>query len=104
MIEAGKFYLECLKKVHESILKENVLPENTIVNARVDLVCYSGHGKKAVGAFDLNDVTHSFGVDIDRDDTSGIVVDKVSVCIANIIADAIVNQMDWSETRETTQE
>ena len=37
IIEAGKFYLECLNKVRESTLKENILPENTVVDIRADL-------------------------------------------------------------------
>jgi hypothetical protein len=34
IVEAGKFYNDCLKKVHESILKDNILPENTVVNVK----------------------------------------------------------------------
>ena len=41
IIEAGKFYNDCLKKVHESILQENVLPENKAINAIVALDEYA---------------------------------------------------------------
>jgi len=33
IIKAGKFYNDCLKTVKEATLKENILPENTVLAA-----------------------------------------------------------------------
>jgi len=66
IIEAGKFYNDCLKKVHESILKDNILPENEILNAKAQLVDRSGKCDTAVvGAFKLNNKEYTFYVSID---------------------------------------
>lgn len=105
IIEAGKFYNDCLKKVKEAILKENILPENTVLNAKADLVNFQGghYGKKVYGAFELNNIDHTFEVDVDRNDSLRDVIRKTTSAIANVIAEAVIKKIDWSEIRETTQ-
>lgn len=90
IIEAGKFYLECLKKVHESILKDDILPENTVINVKAQLVQRQGKlDKEVVGAFTLNGQDHLFEVSIGPRDEPKDVLHNVAVCISNIIAKSI---------------
>ena len=98
IIEAGKFYLECLKKVKESTLKEDLLPENTILKAKADLMNFAGHhDKRIIGAFELNGVDHTFEVSVDRNDSMRDIIYKTSLAIANTIADAVIRKIDWNE-------
>ncbi|KKN68799.1 hypothetical protein LCGC14_0448190 [marine sediment metagenome] len=98
IIEAGKFYNDCLKKVKEATLKENILPENTVLNAKADLMQHGGRMcKTVVGAFELNNVDYMFEADIDRNDRPCDIVHKTTSAIANVVAEAIIRKIDWSE-------
>jgi len=98
IVEAGKFYNDCLKVVKEATLKENILPENTVLNARVDLMQRGGRMcKTVVGVFELNNVDYMFEVDVDRDDLLHDIVRKTVPAIANVIAKVIINKIDWNE-------
>ena len=99
IIEAGKFYNDCLKKVHESILQENVLPKNKAVNAKVSLYSFQGghHSLKAGGVFELNNVTYVFNTEISRNDSKRAIIYKVREAIAKVVAKAITNLIDWNE-------
>ncbi len=95
IVEAGKFYLECLKKVHESILEQDILPKNEILNTRADIMQYQGLGKKVVGVFDLNGRTHTFEVDVGPTDSKRDILRNTISKVANIIADAAIINADW---------
>ena len=98
IIEAGKFYNDCLKKVKEATLKENVLPENTVLNAKADIMQRNGRMcKTVIGAFELNNIDYTFEVDLDRNDQPRDMVHKTTSAIANIIAEAIICKIDWNE-------
>ena len=98
IIEAGKFYNDCLKTVKEATLKEDVLPENTVLNAKADIMQYGGRRcRTVVGAFELNNVDYTFEVDLDRDNQPRDVVHKTTSAIANVIAKAVIRKIDWSE-------
>ena len=102
IIEAGKFYNDCLKKVHESILQENVLPENKAINAKADLYSFQGghYGLKAGGVFELNNITYTFNAEISQDDSKRAIIYKVREAIAKVVAKAITNSIDWNEIDE----
>ncbi len=102
IIEAGKFYNDCLKKVHESILQEGVLPENKAINAKVNLYSFQGrhHGLKAGGVFELNNITYTFNTEISRDDSVRAIIYKVREAIAKCVAKAITNSIDWNDIKE----
>jgi len=98
IIEAGKLYNDCLKAVKEATLKENVLPENTVLNAKADLMQYGGRMcRTVVGAFELNNIDYTFEVDLDRDDLLRDIVRKTTSAIANVIAKAVIRKIDWGE-------
>ncbi|KKN47586.1 hypothetical protein LCGC14_0661540 [marine sediment metagenome] len=100
IIEAGKFYNDCLKKVKEATLKENILPENTVLNVKADIMQRGGRTcKTVVGVFELNNVDYTFEVDLDRDDQPRDVVRKTASAIANVVAKAITQKIDWSEIK-----
>ncbi len=100
IIEAGKFYNDCLKKVKEATLKENILPENTVLNAKADLMQRGGRMRKTViGAFELNNVDYAFEVDVDRDDSRHDIVRKTVSAIANVVAEAIIHKIDWGDIK-----
>ena len=103
IIEAGKFYNDCLRKVHESILQENVLPENKAINAKVNLYNFQGghYGLKAGGIFELNNVTYLFDAEISRDDSKHAIIYKVTEAIAKRVAKAITNSIDWNQIETT---
>ena len=94
IIEAGKFYNDCLKKVHESTLKDNILPENEIMNAKAQLMSRPHKGDRAVvGAFTLNGRDYMFEVGVARGDKSQDICHKVANRISNIIADSITKSV-----------
>lgn len=99
IIEAGKFYNDCLKKVHESILQEDVLPENKAINAKADLYSFQGghYGLKVSGVFELNNITYTFNAEVSQGDSKRAIVYKVSEAIAKVVAKAITNSIDWNE-------
>ena len=98
IIEAGKFYNDCLKKVKEATLKENILPENTVLNAKADIMQRGGRMRKTVvGAFELNNIDYVFEVDLDHDDQPRDIVRKTTSTIANVIAEAMIRKIDWDE-------
>ena len=101
IIEAGKFYNDCLKKVREATLKENILPENTVLNARIDITQYGGRMyKTVVGAFELNNIDYVFEAGLDRDDRPRDVMRKAVSAIANVVAEAIIRKIDWDDIKE----
>ena len=98
IIEAGKFYLECFNIVKAATLIENILPENTILNVKADIMQYGGRmGKTVMGMFKLNSVDYTFKVDLDRDDQPRDIVRKTTSAIANTVAEAIIRKIDWDE-------
>lgn len=98
IIEAGKFYNDCLKTVKEATLKGDVLPENTVLNVRIDLVQYGGRmDKTLVGAFELNDIDYTFEVGVAHNDTTQDIAHNMSLKISAILADVIVHKINWSE-------
>ena len=98
IIEAGKFYNDCLKKVKEATLKENILPENTVLNVKADIMQRGGRMcKTVVGAFELNNIDYVFEVDLDHDDQLRDIVRKTTSTIANVIAEAMIRKIDWDE-------
>ena len=102
IIEAGKFYNDCLKKVHESILQENILPENEAINAKVNLYNFQGghYSLKAGGVFVLNDITYTFNTEISQGESKRAIIYKVRDAIAKCVAKAITNSIDWSLIEE----
>ena len=104
IIEAGKFYLECLKKVKEATLKENILPENTVLKVRADLMQYGGRmDKTLVCAFELNNIDYTFEIGVTRTDSVRDIAHNISLKIGSIISEVVFNRIDWSEIRETNQ-
>jgi len=100
IIEAGKFYNDCLEKVKEATLKENVLPENTVIGARADIMQYGERMcKTVVGAFELNNVDYTFKVDLDRSDQPHDILRKTTSAIANVVAEAMIHKIDWDEVK-----
>lgn len=94
IIEAGKFYNECLKKVHESILKDNIMPENEVFNIRAQLINRSGRFNRAVvGAFKLNNKEYVFDVELERKATSQDIFYEVRNHISYIIAESIAKSI-----------
>jgi len=102
IIEAGKFYLECLNKVKEATLKENILSKNTVLNVRADIMDFPGscYDRKVVGAFELNGVDHTFEVTVDRNDSPRDIVRKTTSAIANVVAEAMIFKIDWDGIKE----
>lgn len=98
IIEAGKFYNDCLKVVKEATLKENILPKNTVLNAKADLMQYGERVRRTVvGAFELNNTDYMFKADVDYNDQPRDIVRKATSVIANVIAEAIIRKIDWNE-------
>lgn len=94
IIEAGKFYNDCLKKVHESILKDNILPENEVVNAKAQLVDRRHKCDRAVvGAFSLNGKDYTFEATVKHNDRPQDICRKVANEISNIIAESITKSI-----------
>lgn len=94
IIEAGKFYNECLKKVHESILKDSILPENEVFNVKAQLVDRPGkYDRAVVGAFKLNNKEYTFDVSVDKGSTPQDIFYEVRNHISYLIAESIANSI-----------
>ena len=94
IIEAGKFYLECLKKVHESILKDNIMPENKVFNVKAQLVSrMHDYDNAVVGAFTLNGQEYTFDVSVKRNATPQNILYEVRNHISYIISERIAESV-----------
>ena len=61
ILEAAQFYLECLKEVRKSLVKEDILPNNEVSNIVANLFNDSSrNGKLLEGKFKLNGVAYEF--------------------------------------------
>ncbi len=69
ILEAAKFYHECLNEVRKSLIAEDVLPFNTIVNISTKLftdVSLLSNQNRLVGKFILNGLSYDFSVPVHK--------------------------------------